>query len=564
MAQTVAETLVGVLERIGVKQIFALIGDSLNPLADAVRRSSIEWIGVRHEEGAALAASGQAKLTGRLAVCAGTTGPGSTHLVAGLYEAARDHAPVLALSGDMPRKMQGIDYIQTTKPDLLFRDVSLYTETITSPEQAPAVIHQAIAAAYAGRGVAHLTLPQDVISARTEGGVASVDTLQPRPEIAASAEDVARIASRIDAARSVLIMCGSGCHGAAAELQALSDRLKAPLIHSVKGKDIMPYDDPHWMGGIGFIGSKPVYNAVMRADLLLMVGTDYPYSNFLPNRPVVVQIDERPEVLGRRAPTALGVLGSARPALKLLIDQVAPKTDTRYWDRLTEERRAWDRKLDQQADLARSADCIHPQAVARAVSDLANRDAVFVLDTGLNPLWSANWIRQSGSQRIIGSFNNAAVGTALGQANGIQALDRARQEIALTGDGGFNMLMCEFLTAVHHKLPVKAVIYNNAAFGLIRLEAESIGVAPYRQGIDFPNPDFAAFARACGGHGFAARKPDELKKAISDALAVDGPAIVDAVVAANELPNVPHLDLELLGQVARAKIKEAVLAVTGG
>ena len=472
MAQTVAAMLVGVLEHIGVKQIFALIGDSLNPLADAVRSSSIEWIGVRHEEGAALAASGQAKLTGRLAVCAGTTGPGSTHLVAGLYEAARDHAPVLALSGDMPRKMQGIDYIQTTRPDLLFRDVSLYTETITSPEQAPAVIHQAIAAAYAGRGVAHLTLPQDVISARTDGGVASMDTLQPRPEFAASAEDVVRIASRIDAAGSVLIMCGNGCHGAAAELQALSDRLKAPLIHSVKGQDIMPYDDPHWMGGIGFIGSKPVYNAVMRADLLLMVGTDYPYSNFLPNRPVVVQIDERPEVLGRRAPTGLGVVGSARPTLQLLIDQVAPKTDMRYWNRLTEERRAWDRKLDQQADLARSADCIHPQAVARAVSDLASRDAVFVLDTGLNTLWSANWIRASGSQRIIGSFNNAAVGTALGQANGIQALDRARQVIALTGDGGFNMLMCEFLTAVHHKLPVKVVIYNNAAFGLIRLEAE--------------------------------------------------------------------------------------------
>ena len=564
MAQTVAATLVDVLERIGIKQIFALIGDSLNPLADAVRNSSIEWIGVRHEEGAALAASGQAKLTGRLAVCAGTTGPGSTHLVAGLYEAARDHAPVLALSGDMPRKMHGIDYFQSTKPDLLFRDVSLYTETIISPEQAPAVIHQAIAAAYAGRGVAHLTLPQDVISARTDGGVASVDTLQPRPEIAASVEDVARIASRIDAADNVLIMCGNGCHGAAAELQALSDRLKAPLIHSVKGQDIMPYDDPHWMGGIGFIGSKPVYNAVMSADLLLMVGTDYPYSNFLPNRPVVVQIDERPEVLGRRAPTALGVVGSARPALKLLIEQVAPKTDTSYWDRLTEERRAWDRKLDQQADLARSADRIHPQAVARAVSDLANRDAVFVLDTGLNTLWSANWIRQSGSQRIIGSFNNGAVGTALGQANGIQALDRARQVIALAGDGGFNMLMCEFLTAVHHKLPVKVIIYNNAAFGLIRLEAESIGVAPYRQGIDFPNPDFAAFARACGGHGFAARKPDELKKAIGDALAVDGPAIVDAAVVANELPNVPHLDLELLGQVARAKIKEAVLAVTGG
>ena len=563
MAQTVADTLVGVLERVGVKQIFALIGDSLNPLADSLRSSSIEWIGVRHEEGAALAASGQAKLTGRLAVCAGTTGPGSTHLVAGLYEAARDHAPVLALSGNMPRKMQGVDYIQTTNPDLLFRDVSLYTETINSPEQAPAVIHQAIAAAYAGRGVAHLTLPQDVILAGTNGGVASVDTLRPRPEIAASAEDVARIASRIDAAGGVLIMCGAGCHGAATELRALSDRLKAPLIHSVKGQDIMPYDDPHWMGGVGMIGSKPVYNAVMSAELLLMVGTDYPYSNFLPNRPVVIQIDERPEVLGRRAPTVLGVLGSARPTLKLLIDQVAPKTDTSYWNRVTEQRRAWDRKLDQQADLARSPDRIHPQAVARAVSDLADRNAVFVLDTGLNTLWSGNWIRQSGSQRIIGSFNNAAVGTALGQANGIQAFDRARQVIVLTGDGGFNMLMCEFLTAVHHKLPVKVIIYNNAAFGLIRLEAELIGVPPFEQGIDFPNPDFAAFARVCGGHGFAARKPDELKKAISEALAVDGPAIVDAAVVANELPNLPHLDLELLGQVARAKIKEAVLAFTG-
>src|SRR4029077_2807517 len=236
MSQTVAELLVGALEKTGVKQIFGLIGDSLNPLADAVRRSPIEWIGVRHEEGAALAAAGQAKLTGNLAVCAGTTGPGSTHLVAGLYEAARDHAPVLALSGNMPRKFQGIDYIQTTKPDLLFRDVSLYTETISSPEQAPNVIHQAIAAAYAGRGVAHLTLPQDVIAAKADGGLTSVATLRHRQEFPASAEDVGEIARRIDQADTVLIMCGNGCHGGADLLRALSDRLKAPLIHSVKGK----------------------------------------------------------------------------------------------------------------------------------------------------------------------------------------------------------------------------------------------------------------------------------------------------------------------------------------
>ena len=562
MSQTVADVVVGVLEQIGVKHIFALIGDSLNPLADAVRRTDIEWIGVRHEEGAALAASGQAKLTGRLAVCAGTTGPGSTHLVAGLYEASRDHAPVLALSGDMPRKMHGTDFIQATEPDLLFRDVSLYTETVSSPSQAPAVIHQAIAAAYGGRGVAHLTLPQDVIAAKADGGVSSVATLKPRSELAASAADVGDIARRIDGADNVLIMCGAGCHGAADELRALSDRLKAPLIHSVKGKDLMPYDDPCWMGGIGMIGTKAAYNAVMQCDLLLMLGTDYPYSEFLPHKGSVIQIDDRAHVLGRRAPTALGVVGSVRPTLKLLLDTVAAKSNTKFWDQVTKERRKWDEMLDKQADPARSKDRIHPQAVARAVSDLAKRDAVFTLDTGLNTLWSANWIRQSGAQRIIGSFNNAAVGTALGQANGIQALDRSRQVIALCGDGGFNMLMCEFLTAVHHKLPVKVVVYNNSAFGLISLEAESVGLPAYKKGIEFPNPDFAALADVCGGYGFKATKPGELETAISEAFKVDGPAIIDAVVPADEMPNLPHIDLETVGHFAMAKIKEAVLTVT--
>ena len=283
MSQTVAAILVDALEKIGVRHIFGSL-PIRHPLGDAVRHSKIEWIGVRHEEGAALAAAGQAKLTGRLAVCCGSTGPGSTHLVAGLYEASRDHAPVLAISGDMPRQLAGIDYFQATNPNLLFRDVSLYTEIISSPAQAPAVIHQAIAAAYAGRGVAHLTLPMDVIRAKAEGSVSSLATLKPRPEIIASEADIAEIARRIDQAGSIVIMCGAGCHGAAEELRALSDRLKAPLIHSVKGKDIMPYDDPRWMGGIGMIGTKADYHAVMHCDLFLMLGTDYPYSEFLPRK----------------------------------------------------------------------------------------------------------------------------------------------------------------------------------------------------------------------------------------------------------------------------------------
>src|SRR5260370_14433691 len=463
MSQTVAGLLVGVLEQIGVKHIFGLIGDSLNPLADAVRRSGIEWIGVRHEEGAALAASGQAKLTGRLGVCAGTTGPGSTHLVAGLYEACRDHAPVLALSGDMPRKLRGPDLFQATEPDLLFRDVSLYTQTVSSPEQAPAVFHQAIAAAYAGRGVAHLTLPQDVIGANVDGGVHSVATLKARCELGAGEADVAEIARRVEAAGSVVIMCGAGCHGAAEELRQLSDRLKAPLIHSVKGKDIMAYDDPHWMGGIGMIGTKPDYNAIMHCDLLLMLGTDYPYAEFLPSKGSIVQLDDRAEVLGRRAPTALGVLGSIKPTLKLLLGKVVAKSDTKLWDQVTKERHKWDEMLDKQADPARSKDRIHPQAVARALGDLAKGDAIFVFDTGLNTLGPANWIRQNGSQRIIGSFHNPAFVTPLSQGNGIQALDRSRPVIALCGDGGFNILLFELLTPAHHKLPLPRGVHHQCA-----------------------------------------------------------------------------------------------------
>ena len=395
------------------------------------------------------------------------------------------------------------------------------------------------------------------------GEMSSIATLKPKSAFAASEADIEEMARRIDEASTVVIMCGAGCQGGEKELRTLSDRLKAPLVHSVKGKDIMPYDDPRWMGGIGMIGTKPVYNAVMGCDLLLMLGTDYPYSEFLPSNGDIIQVDDRARVLGRRAPTVLGVFGSVLPTLKLLVDRVQAKTGKDFWDRVTKERREWDEKLDEQADLRRSKDRIHPQAVARTVSDHAARDAVFVLDTGLNTLWSANWIRQSGYQRIIGSFNNAAVGTALGQANGIQALDRSRQVIALCGDGGFNMLMCEFLTAVHHKLPVKVIVYNNSAFGLIPLEAEAAGLVPYRKGIEFPNPDFAALARACGGHGFRATKPGELDAEINEALKVDGPAIVDTVVVADEIPNLPHIEMDTLKHYALAKIRELVLAVTG-
>ncbi len=325
----------------------------------------------------------------------------------------------------------------------------------------------------------------------------------------------------------------------------------------------MPYDEPRWMGGIGMIGTKADCHAVMHCDLFVMLGTDYPYSEFLPRECVVVQVDERARVIGRRAPTELGVIGSVRPTLKSLLGRITPKSDRSFFDGVVAHRKTWDEMQDRQADPARSKDRIHPQAVARMVSDLAKRDAVFTIDTGLNTLWSGNWIRQSGEQRIIGSFNNGAVGTALGQANGIQALDRSRQVIALCGDGGFNMLMCEFLTAVHHKLPVKAVAYNNSSLGLIRLKAESMGL-PAWKAMDFPNPDYVTLASACGAVGFKAEKPGELRDAIDQALKAEGPAIVSCIVPADEMPNFPHIDLEKAENFAKAKVKEALLAFTGG
>jgi pyruvate dehydrogenase (quinone) len=564
MARTVAQMIVGVLEQAGVRQIFGLIGDSLNPLGDAVRRSGIEWIGVRHEEGAALAAAGQAKLTGRLAVCAGTTGPGSTHLVAGLYEASHDHAPVLALSGEMPRRLRGIDYFQSTEPDLLFRDVSLYTQTIASAAQAPSVVRQAIASAYSGPGVAHLTLPQDVLSESADGEPHSLASLAPRAEIAPSPLELEELTRRIEAANKIVLMCGAGCHGAGELLRQVSDRLKAPLVHTVRGKDILPYSDPRWMGGLGMIGTKPVYRAVQGCDLLLMLGTDYPYANFLPSHGNVVQVDERAVVLGRRTAAAYGVHGSVRPTLQSLLATLKQRSDGAFFERVSQERRQWDEMLDRQASPDRSKDKVHPQAVARIVSDLAQPDAIFVFDTGLNTLWSGNYIRQNGTQRIVGSFNNAAVGTALGQANGIQVLDPGRQVIALVGDGGFNMLMGEFMTAVHHELPVKVIIFNNSALGLITLEAESVGIVPFRKAIEFPNPDFAALAMACGARGFSARTPGQLSGEIAEALACDGPAIVDCVVVPDEMPNIPHLEFEQITGYAKAKIREAVAAVMGG
>jgi pyruvate dehydrogenase (quinone)/pyruvate oxidase len=564
MAQTVAELLVDTLAKIGVTQIFGIVGDALNPFTDALRRDGrIEWIGVRHEEGAALAAAGQAKLTGRLAVCCGTTGPGANHLVSGLYEARKDHAPVLAISGHVPSELRGTDYLQEDDPVALFNDVAVYSQLIASPAQAPAVFHQAIAEAYGARGVAHISLPPDIFAAKAPGPVPSLATLRARPDVAPAPNDIDAALAMIASAGSIAVFCGNGCHGAQPELAALSDRLHAPLMHTYRGKDIMAYDDPRWIGGVGLIGGQPGVDALHDADLLLMLGTDYPYSDFLPKKGKVIQIDERAFALGRRTPIALGVVGSVRPALQMLLEQLPQRIDRTFFDKVAADRSDWDAMLAKKADLTRSKDLIHPQSVARLVSDQADDDAVFVTDTGEITLWAGNWTRQRGAQRIVASFNNAAVGTGLGMANGIQAIDRNRQTVLHVGDGGMVMLLGEFMTTVEHKLPVKVVVYDNAGWGLVHFEMEGAG-NPATKGSTFPNPDFAAFARACGAEGFTARDPHMLAETVRAFLATPGPAILHAVVDPAEIPTMPHIEIGKAWKFGVAKAKETWAHLTGG
>ncbi len=490
-----------------------------------------------------------------MGVCAGTTGPGATHLLAGLYEAGHDHAPVLAIAGDVPAAMDGIDYLQAANHVETFRDACVYATSITSPDGAPAQIHEAIAAAYGSRGVALLNIPQNVFGAKTSKPARSLATLRPYPEISPAEADLDAAAALIDGATSVVLFVGYGAHPAKAEVQALADKLNAPIVHTYRALDLFAFDNPKVIGGLGLIGSKAGYDAIHGCDVLVMIGSDYPYAEFLPQKAKVVQIDERAFAIGRRLPVAQAVVGSSRPAVAGLVARVKARADDSFLKSAQKSWADWRDMLDRKADIARSKDVIHPQALARTVSDLAADNAVFSVDTGEVTLWTANWTRPRGTQQMTGSYNNAAVGTALGMANGIQALDRSRQVIVMAGDGGFAMLMQEFFTAVQHGLPIKVIVFNNSGWGLVHLEMEEAG-DPVFQGAKFDNPDFAMFAQACGGTGFKVTDPAALRQTLGQALATPGPVVVDVIVDPGELPSFPHIRPEQVWKFGIARARE--------
>ncbi len=559
MSKTVGEILTTTLAEIGSNQVFGVVGDALNAFTDAIRRDErMHWLGVRHEEGAALAAAGQAKVTGRLGVCAGTTGPGATHLLAGLYEARHDHAPVLAIAGDVPTSLWGIDHLQAADHVQAFRDACVYSASVVSADAAPAQIHEAIARAYSERGVALLNIPQDVFEGKTSKPPRSTATLRQRLPTAPNPADVAAAVMLINAAKKVTLFVGHGAADATEEILALADRLQAPVVHSYRALDQFAFDDSRVVGGLGLIGSKAGYEAVQNCDLLLMVGTDYPYSEFLPQKTKVVQVDERAFVIGRRLSVTQGIVGSSQPTLAAILACVKPKDDANFLVATQKEWNSWRAMLDEKADPARSHDVVHPQALVRAVSDFASDDAVFSVDTGTVTLWTGNWLRPRGRQVITGSFNNAAVGTALGIANGVQALDSKRQVIVMCGDGGFGMLMQEFATSVQHGLPLKVFVFNNGGWGLVHLEMEEAGLPAYKQGVNIRNPNFALFAEACGGQGFRVSKPGELRGVVQKALATPGPVVVDVLVNASEIPPMPHVEVSNVWKFGLGKIREAL------
>ncbi|MFZ6722697.1 thiamine pyrophosphate-binding protein [Undibacterium sp. Ji49W] len=564
MQQTVAEFLVATLYDIGVRQIFGVVGDALNPFTDAIRRhKGMEWIGVRHEEGAALAAAGQAKLTGKLAVCCGTTGPGANHLIAGLYEAHKDHAPVLAISGGVPAAQRGNDYLQENTPDLLFRDVAVYTQTLTNAEQAAHIFHQAIAHAYSMHGVAHLNIPPDVFSAKTDATMSSLATLRAAPEMAADPEDVAVAVHLISQSKKIAIFAGAGCRSAIAQVLQLAERLQAPVMHTFRAMDMVAHDHPLWMGGVGLIGGAPGVDALQNAELVLMLGSDYPYTEYLPRNGKVIQIDLRAEVLGRRTGVQLGIVGAVKPSVMQLLGQLPQRQDQDFLRSVSEARKKWEEMLDKKAGLKDSNEHVNPQALTRGISLHAQSDAAIIIDTGVVTLWCGNWLQQSGQQRILASFNNAAVGTSLGQANGVQALNRDRQVIVAVGDGGFTMLLGEFMTSVEHRLPVKVIVFNNQQWGLVHLEMEEAGL-PADKGSTFPNMDFASFALACGASGFTVRKSSELENGLRQLFAASGPALLNVFIDPAELPSMPHIHIDQIWRFGLARVKEAFLSIRGG
>ena len=543
MSDNAASYLVQTLAAAGVRRIFGVVGDSLNGITEAIRRqSTIDWVHVRHEEVAAFAASGEAQLTGALAVCAGSCGPGNLHLINGLFDAHRSRVPVLAIAAQIPSSEIGGGYFQETHPDSLFRECSHYCELVSDPAQLPFVLANAIRAAVGLRGVAVVVLPGDVALRPASSRAASSMVLPPVPVVQPAERDLDALATLLNGAERVTLFCGRGCAGAHAPLLQLAETLKSPIVHALGGKEHVEYDNPYDVGMTGFIGFSSGYAAMHSCDVLVMLGTDFPYKQFLPQGIRIVQVDIRPENLGRRATLALGLVGDVGATIAALLPKLTAKSARKHLDASLAHYKKARHGLD---DLARGTPGrtpIHPQYLTKVVSDAAADDAVFTFDVGTPTIWAARYLQMNGRRRMVGSLTHGSMANAMPQAIGIQAAAPGRQVISLSGDGGFTMLMGDLITLTQEKLPVKVVIYNNGVLGFVSMEMKASGFVD--AGTNLENPDFAAMARAMGIHGQRVEDPGELPGAVAAMLAHDGPALLDVVTAKNELSMPPTIGAE--------------------
>lgn len=556
----VAEQLVSVLVQSGVDRVYGVVGDSLNPVVDAIRRTpGIQWVHVHNEEAGAFAASAEAQITGRLAVCAGSSGPGNTHLIQGLYDANRSGAPVLALASHIPTSQIGTSYFQETRPEWLFMDASVWCQTLTGAEQMPRMLRVGIAEAVAKQGVAVLVVP---------GNIADLDTMHPtgaatihveRGRVSPPPSQVRQLADAINTARSVTLFCGAGvreCHG---DVMRLAEALKAPVGHTLRGKEWIQFDNPYDVGMSGLLGYGACHDAIHDADLLVLLGTDFPYDTFLPGARTA-QVDSNAAHLGRRTHLDVAVHGDVGETLRALAPLVEVKESRRFLDEmLRRHERALTRVIGAYADDLRQRTPIHPEYVADVLDDLAADDAIFTVDTGMNNVWAARYLTPNAHRRVLGSFIHGTMANALPHAIGASLAAPGRQVVAMSGDGGLSMLLGELLTVRHHRVPITVVVFNNSTLGMVDLEMLVEGYPPH--GTDLGNVDFAQIAQAAGLDAIRISEPSDVRAGLAHALGSPTPTLVDVVTDPNALSVPPHVTAQQIRGFATAATKTIL---TGG
>lgn len=562
LAKKVADIIVDSLIASGVRRIYGVAGDSLNGITDAVRdrgKEKISWIHVRHEETAAFAAGAEAHLTRELAVCAGSCGPGNTHLINGLYDCYRNRVAVLAIAAHIPSREIGSSYFQETHPELLFKECSHYCELVSRADQIPRILDIAMRTAISLSGVSIIVLPGDVALQEAVSARPITRIKQPEVVVCPSPQGIAELAEALNSSEKVTILGGAGCAGAHSELIKVAGILQAPIVHAMRGKEFIEYENPYDVGMTGLLGFSSGYYAIMNSDLLLMLGTDFPYQQFYPPHAYIVQIDIRGEQIGRRTKVDLGLVGNVRETLTALIPllkQKEPEKGNHHLKKSLDHYKEARKNLDAHAVGKTGQKSIHPQYVAKLIDELASPEAIFTCDVGTPTIWAARYLHMNGKRRLLGSFSHGSMANALPQAIGAQETFPDRQVICLSGDGGFSMLMGDFISLKQLKLPIKVVVFNNSSLSFVELEMKSAGFLSYAT--DFVETDFSKLAEAVGILGLRAERPEQVKSLLSQALEHEGPALVDLTVNRQELALPPTITLEQIKGFTLYMIKAVV------